>query len=150
MQMLVEGVAMGAFTTLYKIAQDPLLRRVCQLVMTDEAFHHKFGKIWAHATIPQARRGRARPASRTGRSRASTPPLQPGEPEQKRLIYPEFGLDWQWVRDAVLEARTDAHRRSLMQRGSNVFRTLIRRCSRPASSRAHARRVRPVGRSRRC
>src|SRR6266516_4053581 len=37
MQMLVEGVAMGAFTTLYKIAQDPLLRRVCQLVMTDEA-----------------------------------------------------------------------------------------------------------------
>ena len=53
MQMLVEGVAMGAFTTLYKIAQDPLLRRVCQLVMTDEAFHHKFGKIWAHATIPQ-------------------------------------------------------------------------------------------------
>ncbi len=34
------------------MANDPLLRRVCQLVMTDEAFHHKFGKIWAHATMP--------------------------------------------------------------------------------------------------
>src|SRR5438128_10073908 len=52
MQMLVEGVAMGAFTTLYKIAQDPLLRRVCQLVMTDEAFHHKFGQHWVDGTVP--------------------------------------------------------------------------------------------------
>src|SRR5689334_6657560 len=52
MQMLVEGLAMGAFTTLHKVARDPLLRRLCQLVMTDEAFHHKFGKIWAHATVP--------------------------------------------------------------------------------------------------
>src|SRR5262249_3010522 len=52
MQMLVEGLAMGAFTTLHKVARDPLLRRLCQLVMTDEAFHHRFGKIWAHATIP--------------------------------------------------------------------------------------------------
>jgi len=47
-------------------------------------------------------------------------------PEQKRLIYPQFGLDWEWVRDAVLEARTDEHRRGLMQRSSNVFRTLIK------------------------
>ena len=52
MQMLVEGIAMGAFTTLHKVARDPLLRRLCQLVMTDEAFHHRFGKIWAHATVP--------------------------------------------------------------------------------------------------
>src|SRR6185436_13684427 len=42
MQMLVEGLAMGAFATLHKVARDPLLRRMCQLVMTDEAFHHKF------------------------------------------------------------------------------------------------------------
>jgi hypothetical protein len=53
MQMLVEGLAMGAFATLYQKSQDPLLRKLCQLVMTDEAFHHKFGKIWADRTIPQ-------------------------------------------------------------------------------------------------
>ena len=27
--------------------------KLCQLVMTDEAFHHKFGKIWADRTIPK-------------------------------------------------------------------------------------------------
>src|SRR5438552_1569261 len=126
MQMLVEGVAMGAFTTLYKIAQDPLLRRVCQLVMTDEAFHHKFGKIWAHATIPQLDGVERDAVEDWALECFNTLLFNLVNPEQKRLIYPEFGLDWQWVRDAVLEARTDAHRRSLMQRGSNVFRTLIK------------------------
>ena len=52
MQMLVEGLAMGAFAMFFKEARDPLMRQVCQLVMTDEAFHHKFGKIWAERTIP--------------------------------------------------------------------------------------------------
>src|ERR1700685_4695072 len=41
MQMLVEGLAMGAFATLYQKSNDPLLVKLCQLVMTDEAFHHK-------------------------------------------------------------------------------------------------------------
>jgi hypothetical protein len=126
MQMLVEGVAMGAFTTLYKIAQDPLLRRVCQLVMTDEAFHHKFGKIWAHATIPQLDAAERDAVEDWALECFNTLLFNLVNPEQKRLIYPEFGLDWQWVRDAVLEARSDAHRRALMQRGSNVFRTLIK------------------------
>src|ERR1700691_484224 len=47
MQMLVEGLAMGAFATLYQKSHDPLLVKLCQLVMTDEASPHKFGKIWA-------------------------------------------------------------------------------------------------------
>ncbi|MFZ3033230.1 MAG: ferritin-like domain-containing protein, partial [Parvibaculum sp.] len=53
MQMLVEGLAMGAFATFYANARDPLLVKLMQLVMTDEAFHHKFGKIWADRTIPK-------------------------------------------------------------------------------------------------
>src|SRR5476649_1535344 len=44
MQMLVEGLAMGAFATFYQKLNDPLGRKLMQLVMTDEAFHHKFGK----------------------------------------------------------------------------------------------------------
>src|SRR6185312_1020759 len=45
MQMLVEGLAMGAFATVFNETNDPLARKLTQLVMTDEAFHHKFGKI---------------------------------------------------------------------------------------------------------
>ena len=53
MQMLVEGLAMGAFATFYQKLNDPLGRQLMQLVMTDEAFHHKFGKIWADRTVPR-------------------------------------------------------------------------------------------------
>ncbi len=54
MQMLVEGLAMGAFATFYqKLETIRLGRKLMQLVMTDEAFHHKFGKIWADRTIPK-------------------------------------------------------------------------------------------------
>ena len=52
MQMLVEGLAMGAFATIFNETNDPLAKKLTQLVMTDEAFHHKFGKIWADRTIP--------------------------------------------------------------------------------------------------
>ena len=51
MQILVEGLAMGAFATIYQHSHDPVLVKLMQLVMTDEAFHHKFGKIWADKTI---------------------------------------------------------------------------------------------------
>src|SRR4029078_5805387 len=40
MQMLVEGLAMGAFSHGYRYNRDPVARRLFQLVMTDEAFHH--------------------------------------------------------------------------------------------------------------
>jgi hypothetical protein len=126
MQMLVEGVAMGAFTTLYKLALDPLLRRLCQLVMTDEAFHHKFGKIWAHSTLPQLSEAEHAAVEDWALECFDTLLFNLVNPEQKRLLYPQFGLDWRWVRDAVVEARNDDHRRALMQRSSNVFRTLIK------------------------
>ena len=44
--------AMGAFASIHAHTNDPVLKRLTQLVMTDEAFHHKFGKIWADRTIP--------------------------------------------------------------------------------------------------
>ena len=51
LQMLLEGLAMGAFANLHKHSRDPVLCRLVQLVMTDEAFHHKFGKVLADKTI---------------------------------------------------------------------------------------------------
>ena len=51
MQMLLEGLAMGAFANLHKQSRDPVLCRLVQMVMTEESFHHKFGKVLADKTI---------------------------------------------------------------------------------------------------
>src|SRR5262245_62045704 len=51
MQMLVEGLAMGAFATINAKTNDPTLRRLIQLVMSDEACHHRLGRIWAKKRI---------------------------------------------------------------------------------------------------
>ena len=53
LQILIEGLAMGGFSMAHADTKDPLLKKLLQLVMSDEAFHHKFGKIWADRTVPQ-------------------------------------------------------------------------------------------------
>jgi hypothetical protein len=126
MQMLVEGVAMGAFATLFKVSNDALLRRVCQLVMTDEAFHHRFGKIWARDTMPKLSPAEHEAVEDWAVECFETLLFNLVNPKQKRLIYPQFGLDWEWVRGAVMEAVSDDDRRQLMRRSSNVFRTLVK------------------------
>jgi hypothetical protein len=126
MQMLVEGLAMGAFATLHKVARDPVLRRMCQLVMTDEAFHHKFGKIWAHDTV--AKLGEAEHAAVEDWAVQCFNALLFNlvNSEQKRLLYPRYGLDWQWVRSAVLESFSENDRRARFREPTDVFRTLIK------------------------
>ncbi|HVM95593.1 MAG TPA: ferritin-like domain-containing protein [Candidatus Acidoferrales bacterium] len=126
MQMLVEGLAMGAFATLHVKAQDPLLRRLCQLVMTDEAFHHKFGKIWADTTMPGLPEQERHVVEDWALECFNRLLMNLVNSEQKQAIYPQFGLDWQWVRSAMLEAFTDTDRRRLMKESTNVFRTLIK------------------------
>src|SRR5690349_573372 len=51
MQMLIEGLAMGAFATFNAKTADPVLRRLLQLVMSDEAFYHRFDRRWAAQTF---------------------------------------------------------------------------------------------------
>jgi hypothetical protein len=126
MQMLVEGVAMGAFATLHKVARDPLLRRLCQLVMTDEAFHHRFGKIWAHATVPGLAPEEHAAVEDWALECFNLLLYNLVNAEQKRLIYPRFGLDWRWVRGAILEAYTEADRRARLRQSTDVFRVLIK------------------------
>ncbi len=126
MQMLVEGLAMGAFATLYVKSPDPLLRRLCQLTMTDEAFHHKFGKIWAHATLPNLREEQHQEVEDWALECFNVLLFNLVNPEQKRLIYAKFGLDWEWVKAAVLEAFTDEDRRRFMAESTDIFRTLIK------------------------
>jgi hypothetical protein len=126
MQMLIEGLAMGAFATLHSKTADPLLRRLVQLVMTDEAFHHRFGKIWADRTVPKLTEAEHEKVEMWAAQCFQTVLFNLVNSEQKQLIYREFGLDWQWVRAAVLEAFTDADRRRIMRESTNIFRVLIK------------------------
>ena len=126
MQMLVEGLAMGAFATLHSKTRDPLLRRMVQLVMTDEAFHHRFGKIWADRTVPSLSEEEHEKVEQWAADCFQKIFFNLVNAEQKKMIYAQFGLDWQWVRSAVQEAFTDNDRRRLLREGTNIFRVLIK------------------------
>ncbi|MFN4353376.1 ferritin-like domain-containing protein [Parvibaculum sp.] len=126
MQMLVEGLAMGAFASLYTYSNDPLLRHLCQLVMTDEAFHHKFGKIWADRTVPHLTQQERHVIEDWAAECFQTLLFNLANPEQKKVIYAQFGLDWEEVLSEVLKSRTDDKRRKAMSNQSNIFRVLTK------------------------
>ena len=126
MQMLVEGLAMGAFATLYARSNDPLLVKLTQLVMTDEAFHHKFGKIWADRTIPNLSEEEQNIIEDWAAECFQTLLFNLVNPEQKQIIYGDFGLNWQQVQLEMLEAFGDEDRREQMKEGTNIFRVLIK------------------------
>ena len=126
MQMLVEGLAMGAFAFIHANTEDPVLKRLVQLVMADEAFHHRFGKIWADKTVPKLS-AEEHIQVEDWAARCFTFLLDNLiNSEQKQEIYQEFDLDWQWVRSAVMEAFGDHDRREDMQNSTNIFRVLIK------------------------
>ncbi|MEP5369125.1 ferritin-like domain-containing protein, partial [Parvibaculum sp.] len=126
MQMLVEGLAMGAFATFYAKSNDPLMVKLMQLVMTDEAFHHKFGKIWADRTIPNLSEEEQNIIEDWAAECFQTLLFNLVNPEQKQALYGEFGLDWQQVQLEMLEAFGDDDRRESMKEGTNIFRVLIK------------------------
>jgi hypothetical protein len=126
MQMLIEGLAMGAFATLHSKTNDPLLRKLVQFVMTDEAFHHRFGKIWAEKTVPKLSEQEHEVVETWAAECFQSLLFNLVNAEQKQAIYSEFGLDWQWVRSAVMEAFGDEDRRSSMTENTNIFRVLIK------------------------
>ena len=126
MQMLVEGLAMGAFATLYQNSQDPLLVKLCQLVMTDEAFHHKFGKIWADRTIPKLSTEEQNLVEDWAAQCFQTLLFNLVNAEQMHMVYSSVGIDWQEARAAIMEAFTDADRREGMKQSANIFRVLIK------------------------
>ncbi|MFM9865063.1 MAG: diiron oxygenase [Micropepsaceae bacterium] len=126
MQMLVEGLAMGAFATLYTRSRDPLLVRLCQLVMTDEAFHHKFGKIWADRTIPKLSPEEQNIVEDWAASCFQTLLFNLINPEQMKSVYALVGIDWQEAHKSLMEAITDEHRRERMREGTDIFRVLIK------------------------
>ena len=126
MQLMLEGLAMGAFADTYAYTRDPLLKRLIQLVMTDEAFHHKFGKIWADRTIPKLTQEEHEKVEDWAAHVFESLLFNLTSISQRTYIYQELGLDWQWVRDAVREAYGRDSRRNSMQESTNLFRVLIK------------------------
>ncbi len=126
MQMLIEGLAMGAFATLHSKTNDPLLRRTVQLVMTDEAFHHKFGRIWAKRTVPKLSEEEHEKVELWAASCFHKIFMNLVNAEQKQAIYPKYGFDWKFVRASVMEAFNDDDRRRMMKENTNIFRVLIK------------------------
>jgi hypothetical protein len=126
MQMLVEGLAMGAFATIFKLTNDPLARKLTQLVMTDEAFHHKFGKIWADRTIPHLTEKEHEIIELWAAQCFQTLLFNLVGPTQQRSLYEEFGLDPEIVIAELGKLITDETRREGMKEQANIFRVLVK------------------------
>jgi hypothetical protein len=126
MQMLVEGLAMGAFATIFKEWEDPLAKKLTQLVMTDEAFHHKFGKIWADRTIPKLSPEEHEIVENWAAHCFQTLLFNLVAPHQMTAIYQEFGLDPDKVMAGFQEVATDEARREQMKQSTNIFRVLVK------------------------
>lgn len=126
MQMLIEGLAMGAFATIYNEWHDPLARRLTQLVMTDEAFHHKFGKIWADRTIPKLDAAEHAIVEDWAAHCFQTLLFNLVAPHQMKAIYEDFGLDADIVMAQFQELATDAERRERMKKATDIFRVLVK------------------------
>ena len=126
MQILVEGLAMGAFASIYQHSNDPVLVKLMQLVMTDEAFHHKFGKIWADKTIPKLDEDEQNIIEDWAANCFQILLFNLVNPEQKKVIYEQFGLNWEQILHEVHEIVTDETRREAMADSTNIFRVLVK------------------------
>jgi hypothetical protein len=126
MQMLVEGLAMGAFATIFREWDDPLAKKLTQLVMTDEAFHHKFGKIWADRTIPKLSAEEHEIVENWAAHCFQTLLFNLVAPHQMTALYLDFGMDPDKVMESFQAGISDEHRREMMKESANIFRVLVK------------------------
>jgi len=126
MQMLVEGLAMGAFANGYRNNRDPVAKKLFQLVMTDEAFHHKFGKIWADRTIPKLTQAERNMVEDWTAHCAQSLLFDRGDPRQMAEIYGMFDLDPERVIADIVQRRKERDPTRKFKGETNVFRVLIK------------------------
>ncbi len=100
--------------------------KLCQLVMTDEAFHHKFGKIWADRTIPKLTPEEHNVVEDWAAQCFQTLLFNLINAEQMQVVYNACGIDWQEARASIMEAFTDDDRRESMKQSANIFRVLVK------------------------
>jgi hypothetical protein len=95
-------------------------------VMTDEAFHHKFGKIWADRTIPRMSEAERNTVEDWAAHCFQSLIMNMGSPQQQAEMYQEFGLDPQKVMEGLLELRSNNQQRERLKESTNIFRVLIK------------------------
>jgi len=126
MQVLVEGLAMGFMASLHGKSNDPVLVRLAQLVMTDETFHHKAGKIWAAHGLPELTVSEKEDAEDWALSCFHTLMFNVFNPSQKAQLYAKYGFTVDEVRSALRASYTAETRRREMQDSIGVFRLVIK------------------------
>jgi len=126
MQMVLEGMAMGSFASIFRNTQDPVMRTMIQFTMTDEAFHHKFGKIWAERTIRHLPEEERIKIEDWAWSTFQSLLKNLNSPELKQDIYVQFGLDWRWVNEKFEEAMQDSIKRGSLSKTNSVFRVFVK------------------------
>lgn len=126
MQILVEGLAMGFMASLYAKANDPVLTRLAQLVMTDETFHHKAGKLWAEYDLPELSVEEKNDAEDWALKCFQGLMFNVFNPSQKEHIYRKYGLSVEEVRAHLKTTYTEEVRRKEMSDFAGVFRILVK------------------------
>ena len=94
--------------------------------MTDEAFHHKFGKIWADRTIPHLSEAEHEIIEMWAAHCFQTLLFNLVAPTQNVGLYEEFGLDPDRVIEEMGKLVSDETRREEMKEATNIFRVLVK------------------------
>ena len=94
--------------------------------MTDEAFHHKFGKIWADRTVPMLSEAERNIVEDWAAHCCQSLLFNQGSPEQQKVIYGEFGLDPERVIADIIAKRASRDPDRKIRSETNVFRVLIK------------------------
>jgi hypothetical protein len=95
--------------------------------MSDEAFHHKFGKIWADRTVPQLNSSEHKEVEDWAEHLFLELIFNLANPREKKDICASVGLDWKWVLEET-QKHFDLYEtvREEMKRPNNIFRVLVK------------------------
>ena len=127
MQMLIEGLALGAFAAIHSSAQDPLLQRLVRFIHTDESYHHRFGKIWGEMAIADLTEPQRQQIENWAVACFITVYQNLNGLEQKNVVYERFGMDARWVAGAIKEeAIATPAMREAREKNTLMYRVLAR------------------------
>lgn len=126
MQLLVEGLAMGILSTLHRCSGDPLLKRLTQLVMTDEAFHHKAGKMWSAYAVPDMSEDQRDAVEDWALGCFQIVVSNLLHAREKQALYDKYGLQAEWVIGAMREAYASKERRRDFMEVNRIFHVMVR------------------------
>ena len=95
--------------------------------MSDEAFHHKFGKIWADRTIPKLSPAEHNKVEDWSEGLFTNLLYNLVNPWEKKEIYESVGLDHKWVtKEFIAGLDRDDVIRAEMKQQNNIFRVLVK------------------------